>query len=602
MLMAANPENPITLTRDGGMVVYPTQQEDADGSSIRIPQVDTSLGADFGEVITDENRLFAATREPIAGFLIYGIAVAIVEKWFTINDLATKGADPELDNSIQKLLRKLKYKRVLGKLVEYERLYGKSLLVGSFNDAANLLELANEKGVGADLEQLVAYPKISYSIFSKDDNPTSFRYGLPLTYQVNNGTQSFKVHWTRCFELQTRTNGTSVLDLIWDDLTCGRNIRWGVGQWIYRAGGGFAVIKFPKEIAGVPTTKEKLTAWANSKEWSNITHRTSICILEGMEFDFKGAQGAALNPEPFFDTNTKQISKATGYPKSVLEGAEAGALTGSEKNDQQFYKQISGEQSKLEDCNRWVIDQVLNQTDVTGIQTGYNSPSNSMTQTLQIDAKPRSMGSVLRRILHKAVPSVVKDQPEPQTIDYEIVWNNAFELNAVDEAKADLINEQANQTRLQYKTIDEVRGDNNLLPLPLGEGEVVLSLVKQSSSQFPSNPSGITASNPIGKLDVDSDESQLPTMRNLLKPILKQVFLGHMSHDIAVGQGMALIEFYNNTEKERALEHVRGKFQNPTLSISPEQEQGFTDQKTRFTKDFMGILAEAEKLAKKTQP
>jgi hypothetical protein len=579
--MSVNSDKTVTLTKDGGMVVAPTQSQDSgEGGSIRIPQADTSLGADFGDPICDADRQFAADREPVAGFLIYGIAADIVEKWFSINDLETKEPDPELDRSIQSELRVLKYKRELKKLVEYERLYGKALLVGAFADAANVASLAVEKPEGAELKQLVAYAKIAYNVASKDEDPTSLRYDLPVSYQVNNGLQSFAVHWTRCFELQTRTNGLSILDLIWDDLTCGRNIRWGVSQWIYRTGGGFAVIKFPKEIAGVATTPAKLREWAAAKEWSDITHRTYICILnEIMDFKFEGAQGA----EPFFDTNTKQIAKATGIPKSILEGAEAGALTGSEKNDQQYYKKISGYQSELEDVNRWVIDQIL--TQINGV-------------TVQTDSA-KSAGSVLKRMLHRVVPAIVKDQAAQQ-IDYEIVWNNAFELNAVDKARTALLDEQANQTRLQYKTIDEVRADNELLALPMGEGEVVLSL-KAPVNPFPNNQPQNSAQN-TGSNQQQGLDAALPTMRALIQPIIKQVFDGYMTHDVAVQQGTALIGFYCGTEKERALEYVRGKFQNPTLGISPEQERAFAEQKDRFTKDFMEILGKAEKLVKAKQP
>ncbi len=588
--MASNPENPVTLLRDGGMVVYPTQQEDAiAGSSIRIPSVSTAMGAEFGEAITDDNRIFAATREPIAGFLTggsdgqRGFPKDIVEKWFTINDVTTKDPDPELDRALQKEFRRLKYKRVLTGFVGAKFLYGNTLVVGSYDDVTKLSVLETEKPQSAALMQLEVYPKNSYSVFSKETNQENLRYGLPLIYQVSDGSRTFHVHWTRCFEYV----GVSILDLIWDDLTCGRNIRWGVGQWVYRTGGGFAVIKFPKEIAGVPTTKEKLSAWANSKEWSNITHRTSICILEGMEFDFKGALGAALNPEPFFDTNTKQIAKATGIPKSILEGAEAGALTGSEKNDQQYYKKISGEQSELDDLNRWVIDQL--------------EPVRQ-TVTVNVDSA-KSVGSILKRMFHKALAVTVKDQPDPVVVDYDIVWNSGFELSKLDEARADLIEEQANQTRLQYKTVDEVRSDNNLNPLPLGAGEVVISLSKSpSSGQFPSSLSGITASNSTGTVNADDAGSQLPNMRNLLKPIIKQVFDGHMTHDLALQQGLTLVEFYCNTEKERALDYVRGKFQNPTLQISPEQECAFQRQKTRYTKDFTSILKKAERLAKAKLP
>jgi len=226
------------------------------------------------------------------------------------------------------------------------------------------------------------------------------------------------------------------------------------------------------------------------------------------------------------------------------------------------------------------------------------------TVTVNVDSAVKSTGSILKRMFHKATVIAVKDQPDPVAVDYDIVWNSGFELSAIDEARADLIEEQANQTRLQYKTVDEVRSDNNLDPLPLGAGEVVISLSKppSSSGQFPSNSSGITASNPTGTVDADDAVSQLPNMRNLLKPIIKQVFDGHMTHDIALQQGLTLVEFYCNTEKERALDYVRGKFQNPTLQISPEQERSFERQKLRYTKDFTVILKKAERLAKTKLP
>jgi hypothetical protein len=73
--MAQDPSEVVTITKDGGLIVAPAIQDSntnsAQESSIRVPQADTSLGADFGENVTDDDRLFAATREPIAGFLIY---------------------------------------------------------------------------------------------------------------------------------------------------------------------------------------------------------------------------------------------------------------------------------------------------------------------------------------------------------------------------------------------------------------------------------------------------------------------------------------------------------------------------------------------------
>ena len=170
--MPENPDSPVTSTRDGGLVVHPTVTDTAGESSIRIPQADTSLGAGFGEGITDDNRRFAADREPVAGFLIYGIASDVVEKWFKVNDPDTSDADPELDKAVQKMLRGLKFKNVFQQLIEFERLYGKALLVGGFADAQSILGLRSEKAQNVELLQVVAYPRYLFIISERETEPT----------------------------------------------------------------------------------------------------------------------------------------------------------------------------------------------------------------------------------------------------------------------------------------------------------------------------------------------------------------------------------------------------------------------------------------------
>ncbi|MCJ7424119.1 DUF1073 domain-containing protein, partial [Candidatus Bathyarchaeota archaeon] len=377
------------------------------------------------------------------------------------------------------------------------------------------------------------------------------------------------------YEAQTRSNGQSILSLVWDDLTCGRNIRWGVSQWMFRTGGGFPVIKFPKEVGGVPTTKEKLQEWANAKEWSDISHRTYICLInELMDFKFEGAQGSALNPEPFFDTNTKQIAKATGIPKSILEGAEAGALTGSEKNDQQYYKKISGVQVAFEETVRWVIDACLE----TGLVKGV--------RTFADQNRPPS-GGVLKRILRRVLVQDVQDVDEG--FEYVIEWNSAFELNALDEARTNLIVEETNRAMLQYRTIDEVREKNNLKALPNGEGAKLKVASQQQQMGF----------------DQVAGEEKPPTQGNasftaVLKDYARKVMSGELARDKAFQEGAVIIENYNRFEEQQAKIWVRSRTGTEgEISLSPEMMGELEDQKKRFLKDYDRILGDAEKLAKK---
>jgi hypothetical protein len=570
-------EKPVTFTKDG-IVVYPLADSEESGS-IRIPQTDTSLGAGFGDPITPQDLEFASTREPVAGFLIYGIAADITEKWFTVNKTETEGKDPDFDAQVQKALQALNFKKTLRQLIEYERLYGKALLVGGFDDAQDMAALKKERRRGAEPKQLVAYPLHKYSILSYDTDPSSLRFGYPQFYTVNAfGGKTFTIHWSRCFECQTRTNGASILELIWDDLTCGRNIRWGVAQWIFRTGGGFAVIQFPKETNGVPTTREQLQSWANSKEWSDITHRNYICIIKDvMDFDFRGTQGATLNPEPFFDTNTKQIAKATGIPKSILEGAEAGALTGSELNNQQYYKKISGWQTDYEEPIRWVIDACMDAGLVSGVKT--------------LADEPKPAGSILKRMLQKVI---VKDAQPANPVDYVIEWVSAFELNALDEARIDVMVEQANTARLEYMTIDEVRDKTKLKPLPNGEGAKLKTATPQQT------PFG------FGDQLPETNSPPHPQPRQSFDAILtdyaQKVMKGEITKQKAMEEGAVIIENYNKFESEQAKNWIRTrtKFEGEPV-LTQEMIEELDTQKQRYLKNYFTILEAAEKHYKKKQ-
>jgi len=436
----------IRVTRDGGLIIHPAA-DTSQGSSIRIPSVSTELGAGFGDEISDHDREFAAEREPVAHFLTYHMSADVFDKWFKIDDPSTEGGDPKIDEDVQNALTLLKAKQVLTKALEYERIYGWSLLVGSFNDVNDWKLLETPLREGSQLLQLATYPKTKVQAWLKDENENSERFGEAIVYKVDRGSGKYLyIHYTRCQLIQTRSSGKGVLDPVWDDLTCGRNIRWGASQWMYRTGGGFPVIKFPQG-----TTKEQLEDWVDSNAFTNLMARTYIGITGDMDFKFEGAQGRALDPQPFFHTNLEQISAGSGVPEPILRGAQAGALTGSEVNQQQYYKVISRIQASLETVVRWVIDSLAKARQIEGLPSVASEPS---------------WDKVRRWIKHDA-------QPKPDAFNYQIEWVSAFELTELDEKQAELLNEQANQIRLQYMTPDEVRAMNELDPLPNGEGATI---------------------------------------------------------------------------------------------------------------------------------
>ena len=465
------------IMKDGTMILHPDiGSDEAKGDSIQIPQVDTAEGAAFGGTITDTDRAFAAEREPVAHFLTYGVAADITEKWFLINDPDTEESDPALDRTVQSALSKLEFKKHLTEALESERIYGKSLLVGAFSDAQTIDALKNPLKKGSELLQLAVYPGTKnakktkeFWVDRKDEEPNSSRYGEPIIYKLDRGSGSYLfVHYTRVCPVQTRSNATSILDPIWDDLTCGRNIRWGASQWMYRTGGGFPVIAFP---AG--TTAAQLEAYHNSGGFSNLMSRTGIFIAQnsqtendGMTFSFEGAAGHALDPAPFYQTNVEQISIATGIPQAKLVGAQAGAVTGSEVNMQDYFKVVSRDQSKVEYVVRWTIDRLADSGQLKIVKAAVDRNSDSY----HVDLLKKMYRRVIRR-----------DYRHKTAENYEVEWNSAFELSELSEAQVELTHVQANVDKLEYMTIDEVRAEENLDPLPNGEGA---SLKKSSLGLF----------------------------------------------------------------------------------------------------------------------
>jgi hypothetical protein len=567
-------------TKDGGAIIHPKVVGSKD--SIRIPQVSTSLGAGFGDEISDSDREFAAEREPVAHFIVYGVAADVIDKWFHIDDVDTEKADPKLDQAFQKALHSLHAKRELLKALELERLHGWSLIVGGFSDAQDTEKLRIPKRNGSQLLQLAVYPKTAVHVESKDENPASPRFGEPIIYRLDRGGGKYLfVHYTRCKKAQTRTNGKSVLDPIWDDITCGRNIRWAAAQWMYRYGSGFPVIKFP---AG--TTYEQLEDYESGGAFSDIMSRTylltvqnSIAENDGMDINFIGAEGKTLNPKPFFETNDEQISKGTGIPQPKLVGAQAGAVTGSELNQQEYYKIISRIQSFFEDSVRWVIDSLIE--------------SRQVKITRQQGA-PDKIKKVFRRfadgIKHIITGIDCKQIDNLSTFDYNIVWNSPFELSEIDETQVALQKAQADQIRLQYMTVDEVRALNDLDPLPDGQGA---TLATKSQPQ----------NTPFSFFNQNKDEAPPsmkeahPSLPALLKHYAAQYGKGEIDYEEAYNSGAEIIAKYNELERQRAQAWVQART-GKTAEVSPEMSDELEAQKTRYLENWKKMLEDIKGLKK----
>ena len=400
--------------------------KDVSEPSIRIPYSSPGLGAKFGEPIVDSDLTFAVKREPVAHLVVFGVAHDVFDNWFTVDNAATEGKDEKFDEAVQAQLSALDAKNVFTEMAVFERAYGWAIIVIGYDDSGKSLEepVENPKTI----VDLAAYAPTSISGVEEDKGPDSLRYGLPEYYRISRGgTTQERVHFSRVIHFATRIldhayKGLSVLEPVWDDLTNIRNIRWGLGQTMYRYGSGFPDI----EIQGA--SKEQLDAFTESGQFKDLHARTYFVHNEKQKMEFKGASGVALNPAPYYEPILEALSAGSRIPKAIIRGAQAGALTGSEVNEREYFKLISDAQSRYEPGLRFLIDRL--------IEVGQ-------------------------------VKSFVKG--------YAINWAGGFEVDEREQAAAELTRNQANQVKLQFMTVNEVRAENSLDPVE--GGEVVIGLL-----------------------------------------------------------------------------------------------------------------------------
>jgi len=400
--------------------------------------------AQFGQTISVEDLLFSVKREPAAYRTVFQVAHDIFAKWFKIVD-KSESPDEDFDAKVQKVLDVLNAREVYTHAAVFERLFGWSIIAITYVDYGKGIEKSVENP--HEIRNLSPYSLLSVDVQERDEDKDqkSPRCGLPVLYTLNrSGAAQAKVHFSRVIHCATRLldhkyKGLTVIDSMYDDLTVFRNIRWGMGQTMFRIGGGFPDV----EVQGA--TKKQLDDLEASQQFKSLHARTYFLHSDKTKLEFKGVAGKALNPEPYVNSCMEQLSMATGMPAAIMRGAQAGALAGSDVNEREYFKFISDLQASFEPYLWDLIDRLM--------------------ETGQI----------------------------PRVEDYEIVWNGGFELNELDRMTAALSKAQAEEVYSGWLTVNELRArmDPPLDALPGVEGDVVPGLL-QKQQPFGGSPGGVS--------------------------------------------------------------------------------------------------------------
>jgi len=388
----------------------------------------------FSSPVLMSELIFAARREPVAKRVVVDVAFDVMAKGFTVEEEAAE-PNPEWTRQVSKVLDELDTKAMLRQLLIFERLYGWAALGLSYID------------YGGDPGKPVQDPKkiISLTVFSdhncsiqssdEEKDTKSERAGLPNRYTVNIGQQQKKVHFSRMIHFASRLmghpwRGVPVLEVLYSDLTAYRNAREAIVHAIKTHAAGFADIT----LKGKKSQKQ-LNKFETDGKMSELDARSHFVHDSNSRIEWIGAKGKALDPEPYAAISLENLSCGSRIPVAHLRGATAGTLAGSEVNDREYWGGIAMQQSLFERTIWDLIDRLMEAGQIERVE------------------------------------------------DYNLVWPSGFELSDQTVSEIELREAQTRKLQLEWMTVDEVRDEQDLDPLPDDAGQVVPGLLRLAKSE-----------------------------------------------------------------------------------------------------------------------
>jgi hypothetical protein len=255
-----------------------------------------------------------------------------------------------------------------------------------------------------------------------------------------------------------------------------------------------------------------------------------------------------------------------GIPKTKLEGTEAGAVTGSEVNQREYYKYLSDQQK------------------------GYEN---------------QTVGALIDLLM-----KIGQVKPD---VDYKITWVSGFELDITTENTAKLADAQAAASELKYMLIDEVRAKRNLKTLSEVSGGKLDGQVlapQPSPGGFGTGPKTMSADELLeetpqrtlldfilnrGQGDVRHPRGPADIEKSLaggLASLVRNYSNGLMSKDDALAKGQGLISSHYervvDASKKQLNRHrsIRKNIQ----TLPPEAVKRLEARRSQAVADFLKVL------------
>jgi phage-related protein (TIGR01555 family) len=229
--------------------------------------------------------------------------------------------------------------------------HGYSVIFIAYKDAANDISEPVKNPQSIEYFRVISKRFIKEIVLDEDTMSQTFGQiiGYKLKSDLFDGqVTEIQVHASRTVHVINRNGndpeGLSMLIPPYNWFNMFDDLGWSIGQSFFRYGSGFPVISVGGWETLPDDQKEDLQA-----QWQNVTSMTGWVGSSKDTIEFKGAAGRALSPQQYYDAGLSLIATSIDLPKALIEGVNAGQVTGSETNMKQYFQTVSSKQNLEEE-------------------------------------------------------------------------------------------------------------------------------------------------------------------------------------------------------------------------------------------------------------
>jgi len=240
--------------------------------------------------------------------------------------------ETELEKGWKKVYEELKLKSIFLRADKLAAIGRYSVMVMGFSDATSLDQLQQPvlKGKNMKLLYVLPFSEQQAIISTSETNPSSPRFGKPLTYSVQiNEQQSALIHYTRIIHitgpiLDSEIYGIPAMKKCYNRLDDLMKIVGGSAEMFWRGARPGYQGKVNEGFTMGPNAQAALKDQFDEYE-SNLRR---FLTVEGV--DISALESQVSDPLNHVDIQLQMISAATNIPKRILLGSERGELASSQ--------------------------------------------------------------------------------------------------------------------------------------------------------------------------------------------------------------------------------------------------------------------------------